>query len=140
MAVTRNRGLSRSHPTTPSVRYLCRGPSVTNPSRGPLQSVIGLSQGFVAGPPDSVTSLVAKRPPTSPMFLRHCHMVTRSPLPLCGLLPPLWCGVCSVGIPLAHSPLLVWGLVGLPPSALEDIHHYSEINASFCLKYVIGNV
>ena len=29
MAVTRNRGLSRSHP--PSVTYLCRGASVTNP-------------------------------------------------------------------------------------------------------------
>ena len=55
MAVTRNRGLSRS-PPPPFVTYLCRGPSVTNPCRGPLcrvlQSAIGLSQGgFVAGPP-----------------------------------------------------------------------------------------
>ena len=59
---------------------LCRGPSVTNPCRGPLcrvlQSSTGLSQGgFAARPPDSVTSLVAKRPP-SPMFLRHCRIVT----------------------------------------------------------------
>ena len=42
------------------------------------QSSIGLSQGrFVARPLDSVTSLVAKRPPgpvTSPMFLRRSHI------------------------------------------------------------------
>ena len=38
MAVTRNRGLSRSSP--PSVTYLCRRPSVTNPCRGPLCRVL----------------------------------------------------------------------------------------------------
>ena len=80
VAVTRNRGLSRS--PLPPVTYLCREPSVTNPCRGPLcralWSSIGLWQGgFVARPPNSVTSLVAKRPRgpvTGPMFLRRCHM------------------------------------------------------------------
>ena len=81
MAVTRNGGLSRS-PAPLSVTYLCRGPAVTNPCRGPLcrvlYSSIGLSRGgFVARPPDSVTSLVAKRPlgpVTIPMFVRRCHI------------------------------------------------------------------
>ena len=81
MAVSRNRGLSRS---PHSFTNLCRTPSVAKPCRGPLcrvlYSSIGLSQGgFVARPPDSATSLVAKRPPgpvTSAMFLRRCHMYT----------------------------------------------------------------
>ena len=79
MAVARNRGFSRS-PPPPSVTYLCCGPSVTNPcSRtSALSTVVGLSQGgFVARTPDSVTSLVAKRPPgpvTGLMFLRCCHI------------------------------------------------------------------
>ena len=83
MGVARNRGLSRP---PASVTSLCRGPSVTNPRRGPLWTVLqssrGLSQGaFVARPPNSATSLVAKRRPrpvTSPMFLGHCHTAETS--------------------------------------------------------------
>ena len=79
-AVTRNRGLSRSPPHPLLLHTFVAGPRLQTLVAAlcrVLQSVIGLSQGgFVAGPPDSVASLVAKRPPgpvARPMFLRRCQ-------------------------------------------------------------------
>ena len=93
MGVARNGGLSR-FPS--SVTNLCRGLSATNPCCGPLCTAAVFNR-LIAGSDcrktlDSVTSLVAKRPPgpaTSPMFLGRCHIhvyiyiYTHAHIPIC---------------------------------------------------------
>ena len=81
MAVSRNRGLSRCPPPLLQTFVAALGPLLHTLVAGlfrVLWSSTGLSQGeFVARPPDSVASLVVKRPPgpvTRPMFLRRCHI------------------------------------------------------------------